>query len=176
MSAALKLPPDALEPATQAPRGPHRWQKGAPSANPKGRPPTGMAWAEWTREIASEAHPMARGAIGQEVIRACCEIAMGLPIPRDKEYLRRRAEAHARGEPPPPYEGEMVVPTLADQLRAGEVLRSWGFRLPPQEIELTSGGAKSEYAAVPASDLAKLEAELLAAIAARRALEAGPQQ
>ncbi len=140
---------------------------GTKGVNPRGRPPTGLAWAEWTREIAAETHPLARTSLAQEVIRACFEVAMGLPIPRDREYMRRRAEAHAKGEAAPEYTGDHITPNLAEQMRAAEIIRAWGFRAPPQEVEVTAGGESRDFATVPRDELAKLEAELAAAVAAR---------
>lgn len=166
MATALAYKTDAIVKPLRDAKG--RLLPGSPTMNPKGRPPTGLAWAEWTREIAAETNPHARGTLAQEVIRSCFEIAMGLPIPRDKEYLRKRAAAFAAGEQPPAYEGEFVTPTLAEQMRAQELIRGWGFRAPPQELEVTANGTTTQSVIMPKDELEKLERELAAAVSADR--------
>jgi hypothetical protein len=127
---------------------------GAPSLNPRGRPVTGLALSETIRKIVGPAE-MA------ELVRGALDIALGRPVRLDPEYLAERAQARAQGLPDPVPKGESIQPSLDDMHRAREWLSRWGFRLPPQEVEVSQGGpgdgAMVDYARLTEAELDELE-------------------
>lgn len=156
-----------------AARGPHRWQRGMPSPNPKGRPKTGTAFAEAVRE---HVDPV-------ELIRIALAIARGEPRVRDLVYLRQVAEARARGEPPPTIEGvEVVWPSIADSQAALAFLRTSGWQTPTQSIEIgpSSGEQPLDLKRLSPEELDAYEralakaAGILDVATERAALEPGP--
>lgn len=142
------------DPAGPAPakRGPHRFQKGMPSANPKGRPRAGTAFAEAVREKVDPG----------ELIDIALDIARGLPAVQDLEFLRKKAEAVAKGEPLPKLEGVQVKwPTQAERLAALTFLRDAGYTKPAQQLEVGAISPKvptlEEASHMSDAELAELE-------------------
>ena len=134
---------------------PHRWHKGQPSANPKGRPRTGYALAEMVREVAGAP------AVMRDMLHMMLDVAFGRPVCIEASYVNACAEARRAGQPMPPRppSGECIQPTLAEMQRAWEFLASWGFKKPAQEVEVTgaSGDAPINLARLSDAELAQLE-------------------
>lgn len=145
--AVARQAPGTPEPPPRAPDG--RLLPGR-SLNPKGRPRAGTAFAEAVRE---HVDPL-------ELIRIAKSIARGEPAVRDLLWLRNKAEADARGVPPPSIEGvEVVWPTQSERLAALTFLRDSGYQRPVQQLELTQGPAiERDYSKLSDAELDQLEA------------------
>lgn len=140
-----------------APNVGHRWQRGAPSPNPKGRPKTGTAFAEAVRE---HVDPL-------ELIRLALEIARGEPSVRDVQHLRNAAVAKAKGEPPPAIEGvEVAWPTNAERLSAIAFLHGSAWQKPAQGVVVSTGDEKPayDYSKLTPAELDQLESALSKAL------------
>jgi hypothetical protein len=98
-----------------------------------------------------------------ELIDIALDIARGRPRVRDLVYLRQCTEAGAKGLPPPPMEGvEVVWPSIADSQAAMNFLRSSGWQMPTQSIELTQGDGETmlDYSRLSPEELDALETSL----------------
>ena len=71
------------------PKGPHRWQKGQPSPNPKGRPRAGLALAERIRERLDPdvLIDLAKRVAADETLSESARIATLLPL-YDRGYIK----------------------------------------------------------------------------------------
>lgn len=121
--------------------------------NPRGRPRTGLALAEAIREVAGDPATL------RELIRLALDVAFGRAVCIDAEWQRQCGEARRKGEPLPPRpdKGEVIQPNMSQIQAAWEFLGTWGFRRPPQEVEVASTGNEGE----PRADYGRLsEAEL----------------
>lgn len=105
--------------------------------NPRGRPPTGIAFHELARDLMGQHDGARTRAMFDMVFR----VAMGWPIYKDVAYMRRCEQAIDAGQPvpPPPDSGEVVVPTPEQQADAREFLAKWAFQRLPERTDVTSG-------------------------------------
>lgn len=105
--------------------------------NPKGRPPTGIAFHELARDLMGE-HD---GARSKAMFGMVYRVAMGWPIYKDIAYMRQCELAIDRGEPPPPppASGEVIIPTPEQQSDAREFLAKYSFQRVPERQDVTSG-------------------------------------
>jgi hypothetical protein len=120
--------------------------------NPKGRPRSGFAAAEIIRE-----HGEDTGLL-REVIQLAFNVALGRPVLLDMDYLAERAQARRDGLPDPPRRGEAVQPTITEMQRAWEFLLAWGYRKPPQEVEINGTPSPVDYGRLSDAELDALEA------------------
>lgn len=110
---------------------------GCAPINPHGRPRTGLAWAEAIRE-AMEARD---GQLKKQLVQMLVQYAARQPLSCDVEYLRRCAAARKAGEPEPepPDQGAVVLPTVAESMKALELLLSYWAEKPVARVDATSG-------------------------------------
>lgn len=135
------------------------------TANAKGRPRSGLALAEMIRE---HQDPL-------EMIRVAQSWMRGEPMIKDVDYLRRRAEARARGEADPPIEG-VEVQWPSDALRNAAInwLADHGWQKPVQVTELTVGQGPGSV--MDMTRLSQEDLDLLEALQAKAAGVATPTQ
>lgn len=138
------------------PPGNPNWVRGCPSPNPAGRPRTGLALSE---AIRARLDPDTLN----ELITVALDVALGRPLSRDVEWVRENAARRRRNEPPlpPPANGMVEQPSIAEQMKAMEWLATWArFEKAPTQLEVSPG---------PQYDAAALSTEELRALAAARA-------
>lgn len=118
------------------------------SLNPRGRPPTGLAFHETARRVMGARD----GALSEAFFRLCLRIALGVPVCRDPEWLRRWAAAIERGEPEPPEpeSGAVEIPSLDHMDDARKFLAQWAFERVPERVDATSGGEQVSSVGVAA--------------------------
>jgi hypothetical protein len=106
------------------------WVKGV-SGNPAGRPPGGGTG--YTAMLRKRV-PFA------EIVELKLAIARGEPMVRDQAFVLALYKARAACEPDPPRppHAEVVYPTVTEQLRAAELLVSWGFQRPAEKLEIST--------------------------------------
>jgi len=117
--------------------------------NPKGRPRAGTALTEMIREQVDPS----------ELGRIAMDLARGLPVIQDLEWLRKKADAERAGLPAPEIRGvEVVWPTQSDRLRALEFLATWGYQKPAEKHEFTVDRAGApDYSKLTDEELDLLE-------------------
>ena len=104
----------------------NRWYKGMPSANPKGRPRTGLAFSEMARDkdnMEARFAVVLAMALGQPVLRAYD--ADGNPIV-------------STYDPKKTARAEVVWVSPEVVLRANEFINAWAYQKPPAQVELTT--------------------------------------
>lgn len=142
-----------------------RVMKGAKGTNLKGRPRSGLAFAEAVRE---KCDPHA-------LIDIVLRIARGEPAVKDLTYLREMTKARRAGRPDPVVEGvEVAWPSISDRLSAITFLRDAGYSKPAQQVEIAPAPAPPmiDYSKLTDDELDQLEA--LHAKAAAKQLTPGP--
>jgi len=123
------------------------WAKGTPSPNPAGRhPPQVRSLVKALRKIDVEA----AAAFVESLI-------YGAPIVRDVEWHRENARRRGCGESPlpPPESGEVVWPTIAEQIQAVRLLAEWTESKPATTTRV------AVTASDPIDDLSRLSDEEL---------------
>lgn len=112
---------------------------GGPSANPKGRPRSGLALAEAIR----------RRIDPEEWVDELWSIARGVP---------RRPELRTADGSGSTVTYEPVAVKIRDRVAALSLLASYGFIKPPQQVEVSQpGGAQVDFSRLSAAEFAVLD-------------------